>query len=184
MENIKSRIMDASMKLMQSKDMNSITVREIAKEARVNVASVSYYFNGKAQLFHQLMERYWADMMSIYGSILADSDIDFDKAVRYGTAILNFELQSTGVLRSEQVMYQQYGIDEATNGRIKMQFQAVAYLVRQLKPDIAETMILPKVLSILSALTCPGFWSDLAMQFLTDMEEFKYNYVRIIIESI
>ena len=50
-EKTKESIIKATFELLKNKDMNSISIREIAAKANVNVATISYYFGGKAQLF-------------------------------------------------------------------------------------------------------------------------------------
>ncbi len=181
---IKLKIMDTAMRLMEKKDMNSISIREIAKEADINIASISYYFGGKAQLFHKMMERYWAEMIDIYQLILNDTAITRDKAEEYCIQILRFEMKSTGVLRSEQVMYQQYGVDEATKSRLKLQFQAMAYLVIQCNPQINKNLVIHKVLSLLSSLTCPSFWSEMTGTFVEDPKSFEKIYVKELVRVL
>ena len=56
-EKIQEIIMNATFLLLENKDMNSISVREIAKQANVNVAAISYYFGGKSGLFSRMMEK-------------------------------------------------------------------------------------------------------------------------------
>lgn len=181
---MKESIMSASMKLMQKKDFNSITVREIAAEANVNVAAINYYFGGKTQLFHELMANYWAQMMDIYRAILSEPFINTEKAILYSTKILRIQLQSTGVLRSEQVMYQQYGIDVKTQERIQMQFKAIGYLVTQLHPGLSGDLLFSKSLILLSSLNCPGFWSDLTSQYVSDLDSFIPTYIKEVIHQI
>ena len=43
-EKTKEAIIKATFELLKSKDMNSISIREIATKAKVNVATISYYF--------------------------------------------------------------------------------------------------------------------------------------------
>lgn len=51
----KDRIMDAAIRLFNQKGFSGTSVREIAKEANVNVAHISYYFQGKGGLLEQLV---------------------------------------------------------------------------------------------------------------------------------
>lgn len=172
------------MKLMESKDFNSITIREIAKEAGVNVAAVNYHFGNKTMLFNLLMEKYWEEMMGYYRELLEVKEITMDIAIAFGIKVLKFELRSTGILRSEQVMYQQYGIDEATQQRIHVQMQALSRLVMDLHKGINKEEVFPKVLMIASSLSCPGFWTELTDIYVTDVDTFAKVYVRNVMEAI
>ncbi len=180
----KQAIMDASMRLMETKDFNSITVREIAAEARVNIAAINYHFGNKTKLFNLLMESYWREMMVFYEELLTTQEITIDYAIAFGIKVLKFELCSTGILRSEQVMYQQYGVDEATQKRINIQFQALSRLVLALHKEVKKEEVFPKVLMIASALSCPGFWSDLTESYVTDIDSFAESYVGNLMNSI
>jgi len=49
----KQQIMDAAISLFNTKGFNGTTVRDISAKANVNVATISYYFNGKNGLLEQ-----------------------------------------------------------------------------------------------------------------------------------
>ena len=52
----KERIMNTMVKLLlERKDVNKITTREIAKLANVNSASINYYYQSKDNLVDNLM---------------------------------------------------------------------------------------------------------------------------------
>ena len=53
----KERIMDTMIKLLlEQKDINRITIRQIAKEANVNSALINYYFHSKENLLNKAVE--------------------------------------------------------------------------------------------------------------------------------
>ncbi len=180
----KQAIMEASMKLMETKDFNSITIREIAVEAGVNVAAVNYHFGNKTRLFNLLMGKYWDEMMAFYRELLEVKEITMDIAIDFGIKVLKYELHSTGVLRSEQVMYQQYGIDEATKTRIHVQMQALSRLVLHLHEGLNQEEVFAKVLMVASSLSCPGFWTELTERYVTELDTFAKVYVRNVMEAI
>lgn len=55
----KDRIIEAAIKLFNQKGFSGTSVREIAKEANVNVAHISYYFHGKGGLLEQLVSDFY-----------------------------------------------------------------------------------------------------------------------------
>ncbi|MGE6628859.1 forespore capture DNA-binding protein RefZ [Bacillus sp. NPDC077027] len=55
----RDRIIDAAIKLFNQKGFSGTSVREIAKEARVNVAHISYYFQGKGGLLEYLVSDFY-----------------------------------------------------------------------------------------------------------------------------
>lgn len=64
----KDKIIDSTLKLIAKNNTMDITVREIAHEAKVNVAAINYYFSSKEQLFlevNTLFMENFNDAMSI-----------------------------------------------------------------------------------------------------------------------
>ena len=55
----KERIMVSAAKLFAQKGFAAVGVREIAKDANVNISMVSYYYNGKNELLKALIEKYF-----------------------------------------------------------------------------------------------------------------------------
>lgn len=130
------------------------------------------------------MEKYWGEMMEFYRELLTVKELTMDIAIAFGIKVLKFELRSTGILRSEQVMYQQYGIDEATKQHIDLQMQALGRLVLHLHKGLNKEEVFAKVLMVASALSCPDFWSELTGRYVTDLDTFAKVYVRNVMESI
>ncbi|GAB7388923.1 transcriptional regulator RefZ [Bacillaceae bacterium] len=57
----KEKIVAAAMKLFDSQGFDGTTVRQIAKEAQVNLALISYYFKNKKGLLEYLMVRFYEE---------------------------------------------------------------------------------------------------------------------------
>lgn len=56
---VKQRILQAAKKLFSEKGFDGTTVREICEEAASNIASLSYYFGGKENVFLALFDTYF-----------------------------------------------------------------------------------------------------------------------------
>lgn len=112
--------MNATFLLLENKDMNSISVREIAKQANVNVAAISYYFGGKVGLFSRMMEKYWNDITLLCQEIISKEEMSKDEAKDFCLRFMEKEMRSTGILCSEQIMYQNYEMDIKTKERIEL----------------------------------------------------------------
>ncbi len=57
--NTRQSIIDAAISLFNSKGFTGTSVREIARKAKVNVAHISYYFNGKGGLLEYLVSEFY-----------------------------------------------------------------------------------------------------------------------------
>lgn len=183
-EKIQEIIMNATFLLLKNKDMNSISIREIARQANVNVAAISYYFGGKAGLFSRMMEKYWKDITLLCVEIISKEEMSKEEAKNFCLRFMKKEMSSTGILRSEQVMYQNYEIDIKTKERIELQFKAFTHLVEKCNPNCNEESIKIKVLSLLSSLTHPAFWNEIAENIVGDKETFMVAYVSQLVEYL
>jgi len=67
----KKRILDAAVSLFAKKGFAGVGVREIAKEAGVNIAMISYYYEGKVGILKSIIEEYFTRFH------LSIADMDF-----------------------------------------------------------------------------------------------------------
>ena len=56
-QSTKDRLLDAAEYLFAEKGFNDVSIRELAAAAEVNVAAVNYHFQGKENLFHEVILR-------------------------------------------------------------------------------------------------------------------------------
>ena len=52
-ENSKDKILKSAAKLFAQKGFDGVSIREICKDADVNICMVSYYFGGKQELYQE-----------------------------------------------------------------------------------------------------------------------------------
>ena len=67
-KNPKQRILETATSLFAQKGYTAVGVREIAKNADVNISMISYYFNGKAGILEVILEEFsnrYFDALSI-----------------------------------------------------------------------------------------------------------------------
>jgi len=69
MSKTKQKVFDAAISIFNTKGYNGTSVREIAQKAGVNIALISYYFNGKKGLLEQLMTNF----LEKYIAVLEDA---------------------------------------------------------------------------------------------------------------
>ena len=61
----KEQILTVAEKLFSEQDFDAVSVRDIAKEANVNIAMISYYFGSKEKLFEEIIIRRIESSMAI-----------------------------------------------------------------------------------------------------------------------
>ncbi len=63
-------------KLFAEKGFEGTSIREISKEANVNISMISYYFGSKEKLFERIFEYRMNESLSFAKEILANEEID------------------------------------------------------------------------------------------------------------
>lgn len=159
-EEIKAVLIQAAVKLIGVKASDAITVRELAKEAGVNTAAISYYFGGKEQLIERAKDVYWQQICEIFRQMEAHAMMTADDARGYCRRILHFYLSSRGVLRTEQADFLRQGLDSSTGGRIALQFGAIRRMILALNPRTPERLLAPRTIRVFSSLAHPALWLE------------------------
>ena len=78
---VKDRILDRTIFLISKKGTTDVSVREIAREAGVNVAAVNYYFSSKEQMFDQMAQRFLDGYDQVMG-ILDEPGLSAEERLR------------------------------------------------------------------------------------------------------
>jgi AcrR family transcriptional regulator len=97
MDATKESIMAAAMRLFAEKGLKLVTVREICKAAKVNVALVNYHFRNKNGLYQACVERLFHDST---GEELCALDADVTDARSWRTAVRDWIFGVSRALRA------------------------------------------------------------------------------------
>jgi AcrR family transcriptional regulator len=74
-ENSKDKILKIAMKLFAKKGFDGVSIREICKEAGVNLCMISYYFGGKKELYQAIIDNLIEKQIE-YSKSFIDYDMD------------------------------------------------------------------------------------------------------------
>ncbi|MFC2130140.1 TetR/AcrR family transcriptional regulator [Bacteroidota bacterium] len=95
----KQRILDASIKLFGQRGFSAVGVREIAKEANVNISMISYYYEGKVGILKEIIILYFATMGKIMESRIS-GDLSLDEFInRIFPALIDMMKKNTDLCR-------------------------------------------------------------------------------------
>lgn len=70
----RSKILDHARRLFALYGYNGTSVREIAKRSEVNLSAISYHFNGKANLYFQVMTESYDEAYQIVEEVSKETD--------------------------------------------------------------------------------------------------------------
>ena len=77
----KQRIMDAAIKLFAKKGYAATGMRELAKEAGVNLAMINYYFGSKQNILEEIIDAFCKEDLARKVKIF-QSDVDIEEKLR------------------------------------------------------------------------------------------------------
>jgi len=104
----KQRILDAAILLFAKKGYAGVGVREIAKEAHVNIAMISYYYEGKVGILKSIIEEYFTRFhFSISGMDFVSQSPEHNVRELIGR-IIDFVRENTSLA---MVMYNELPLD-------------------------------------------------------------------------
>ena len=93
----KDKIIDGTLRLIAKRNTLDITVREIAKEAKVNVAAINYYFSSKEQLFLEVNRLFMENFESAIKILDGDDDNDETKLEKWLLEIIDYSMHYPGM---------------------------------------------------------------------------------------
>ena len=188
-ENSKEKILAAATKLFAQKGFDGVSIREICKEAEVNICMISYYWGGKKELYQgiieDLLERQTAytktflnyDQPPSQMSTKEKIELLFlitDKFIDYFYSNISSDLII--LLLKEQQKTRFF----ATSPAFSYLRELVASLLNK-KPDDRE--IIFKTLFILAQINSPRILAGFSLRLLAQ-EEFNQEDIKIIKENV
>lgn len=133
----KEIILDAALRLVSRKNSFSITIREIAAEAEVNVAAINYYFKSKEQLFQE-MERHFSENFQDAFIPLDDDTLEKEeKLIAFLKNAISYGRHYPGMLVFLKDKFLNPDADEK-DVQLKMDFISRMLYIRQLFIDVAN----------------------------------------------
>ena len=93
----KSRIFNAAAGLFVNKGFEAVGVREIAKEAKVNIAMINYYFGGKVGILKAILDETYQKYYDAQNSAGDDSTPPEERARNLVTNVVRFFRENTEI---------------------------------------------------------------------------------------
>ncbi len=84
-ENSKQKILNSAIKLFANKGFDTVSVREICKDAGVNLCMISYYFGGKKELYKAIIDNL------------------IEKQTQYANTFLDLSIEPKTLAKQEQI---------------------------------------------------------------------------------
>jgi AcrR family transcriptional regulator len=86
----KERILNSAITLFARKGYSAVGVREIASSADVNIAMISYYFDGKIGILKEIIEKFFNDYLAVFSSAISRNRFILDNIRELIPVLVNF----------------------------------------------------------------------------------------------
>lgn len=124
------RILDALQTLLENKNLQTISVSEIAQEAGIGKGSIYYYFSSKEAILEALVARSYEKPLETAKNLAGQQDISpftrmamiFQACRNISTEFLKSETQSAAGSSEKAFLHQKY----------------ISHIIQELKPVLAE----------------------------------------------
>lgn len=93
---IQEKILDRALFLIGEKGSYDVPIRDITREAGVNINAINYYFNNKENMIDQMEEFFIKNYISAY-SVLDEDMGDEEKLLAWANEIMEYTLQYPGI---------------------------------------------------------------------------------------
>jgi AcrR family transcriptional regulator len=128
----KEEILDVAENLFSQFGFEAVSVRQLAKEASINVAMVSYYFGSKEQLFKQVIER---KLINTGNLIASSSNLDcWDKIFLIANSYIDGFFQNrtiTQIIYREINLNQRLDIVQMLSEHLKRNFGNISLIISE-----------------------------------------------------
>ena len=91
----KQRILKAAISLFVQKGFAAVGVREIAQEAHVNIAMISYYFEGKVGILKAVLEEFFERYSQMLGDAVTEEETTEEGIRKLISHMVDFVLENT-----------------------------------------------------------------------------------------
>lgn len=94
----KQLILDRALFLIGKKGTTDVSVREIAKEAGVNIAAINYHFQSKDRMFEQMEEFFISNFNDAY-KVLYNKELDAkQRIIIWANKVMEYTLRYPGII--------------------------------------------------------------------------------------
>lgn len=178
----RQRILDAAVSLFAQKGYAGVGVREITKAADVNIAMISYYFEGKLGILKAIIEEFFTH----YSEILSDIDDQSkspEECVRLMVQrLVNFVKKNTELA---MVTYNELPLDSPEIAELKAEkiielIQRISGLIRRFGLDPSDTFQISVICPSLIASIFTNFRFRPVLKHIIKVEFNDIYYERLI----
>ena len=129
------QILDALHELLQSQNLNNISVSDIAQKAGIGKGSIYYYFDSKDAIVDALIERTYKTPLETAKALVQQTEISPYK--RMAAIFEACQKSSKEFLQNRRNMYEN-ALSQSAQEQAYIHHKYLKYLIAELKPSLTE----------------------------------------------
>lgn len=94
---VEEKILDRALYLMGKTRSCDVSIRAIAKEAKVNVSAINYYFRTKEEMLRQIKSFYIENVLSACSILKDETYDDEERLILFSNEIMEYTLRFPGI---------------------------------------------------------------------------------------
>jgi len=157
------QILDALHELLQSQDLNNISVSDIAQKAGIGKGSIYYYFDSKDAIVDALIERTYKTPLETAKALVQQTEISPYK--RMAAIFEACQKSSKEFLQNRRNMYEN-ALSQSAQEQAYIHHKYLKYLIAELKPSLTE-LIKQELAAGLGAFDYPEELAEIVLIVLT-----------------
>jgi AcrR family transcriptional regulator len=187
--NTRDRILSATLKIIGEEGVQNVTVRKIANLAKVNVASVNYYFGSKDSVINEALKYLTSKLMYAFKHLDNKKLAPKDRLRNFLRSYSDISLEYPDVFKN-LINHSIYNCDlppEYSRFIQQEGFKKLKDTLRELGNTECDIYLLMKIFQMFSGLAFPTILGDHVKKFSGidyKDEKTRYEYVELLLKSL
>lgn len=188
-DNSKQKIIAVATKLFAQKGFDGVSIRDICKQADVNISMISYYFGGKQELYQAIIDNLTQNLTE-YVKTFVDFDMDLNKLSKkekleflynYGNKMIDFLYTK---ISSDILLFM---FREQQNSKTQIKVPALQFMNKLfasiLNKKENDRQVILSVIFFISQINSPKIFSAFSLK-QTGQQSFSKQDIQIIRDNL
>lgn len=181
----RDHILEAALRIVTKNNNFKLTIREVAKEANVNVAAINYYFNNKDHLLVEMEKLFYENFKDAFTPLEDKNTSGEEKLINWFDKAIDYATKYPGMLVYLRSKFNDESADEKD---IQMKLDLISYLANLydlFKGVINQTENVQELFMAFSSAIIFPFTVGTFLQGmgLEKEKDERKNYIRLILKK-
>ena len=182
----REKIINSTLKLLAKTRDIKFTVRDIIQEAKVNIASVNYYFGSKAKLLSEIQEIFFAKISELNNQIQTDFQNHPKEAIsEWVYQLMAYLIENTGMIYFIRKLIVMEPSSNIFHKQINDEYlEILNQYLEEIFPNLNKRDIHFKTLQIVTSLFLPLAFSFESLKEIYSYDVTNPNQRRLYVQSL